>query len=36
MKPVRHSLIGFLLATTAAGETVVAASITPPPAPAAD
>lgn len=33
MKPVRHSLIGFLLATTAAGETVVAASITPPPPP---
>lgn len=31
MKPVPHSLIAFLLAATAAGQTAVAVSITPPP-----
>lgn len=30
MKPVPHSLIAFLLAATAAGQTAVAVSITPP------
>jgi hypothetical protein len=35
MKPIRHSLIGFLLAATAVVQAAVAASNTPPP-PAAD